>query len=82
MRGHLNEYRRMRDMQTELDELTARSQALGSVIVGRDVLGDVGDERLLVADVPVEVLAGLEVNAALRLDIREDRHPLRPDQPL
>ena len=45
---------------------------VGSVIVGRDVLGDVGDERLLVADVPVEVLAGLEVNAALRLDIRED----------
>ena len=28
MRSHLNEYRRMRDMQTELDELTARSQAL------------------------------------------------------
>lgn len=44
----------------------------GGVVVGRDVLCDVGDERLLVADVPVEVLAGLEVNAALRLDVRED----------
>ena len=53
MRGHLNEYRRMRDMQTELDELTARSQALTDKI---ELARELPATILAQASIPVEGL--------------------------
>ena len=53
MRGHLNEYRRMRDMQTELDELTARSQALTDKI---ELARELPATILAQATIPVEGL--------------------------
>ena len=53
MRSHLNEYRRMRDMQTELDELTARSQALTDKI---ELARELPATILAQATIPVEGL--------------------------
>ncbi len=53
MRSHLNEYRRMRDMQTELDELTARSQALTDKI---ELARELPATILAQASIPVEGL--------------------------
>ena len=53
MRGHLNEYRRMRDMQTELDELTAKSQALTDKI---ELARELPATILAQASIPVEGL--------------------------
>lgn len=53
MRSHLNEYRRMRDMQTELDELTARSQALTDKI---ELARELPAVILAQASIPVEGL--------------------------
>lgn len=53
MRGHLNEYRRMRDMQTELDELIARSQALTEKI---ELARELPATILAQATIPVEGL--------------------------
>ena len=53
MRSHLNEYRRMREMQTELDELTARSQALTDKI---ELARELPATILAQATIPVEGL--------------------------
>ena len=53
MRSHLNEYRRMRDMQTELDELTAKSQALTDKI---ELARELPATILAQASIPVEGL--------------------------
>ena len=53
MRSHLNEYRRMRDMQTELDELTARSQVLTDKI---ELARELPATILAQASIPVEGL--------------------------
>lgn len=53
MRRHLNEYRRMRDMQTELDELTARSQELTDKI---ELARELPATILAQATIPVEGL--------------------------
>lgn len=53
MRSHLNEYRRMRDMQTELDKLTARSQALTDKI---ELARELPATILAQATIPVEGL--------------------------
>lgn len=53
MRSHLNEYRRMRDMQTELDELTAKSQALTDKI---ELARELPATILAQATIPVEGL--------------------------
>lgn len=53
MRSHLNEYRRMRDMQTELDELTAKTQALTDKI---ELARELPATILAQASIPVEGL--------------------------
>ena len=53
MRSHLNEYRRMRDMQTELDELTEKSQALTDKI---ELARELPATILAQATIPVEGL--------------------------
>ena len=53
MRSHLNEYRRMQDMQTELEELTARSQALTDKI---ELARELPASILAQASIPVEGL--------------------------
>lgn len=53
MRSHLNEYRRMRDMQTELDELTAKSQALTDKI---ELARELPATILAQASIPVDGL--------------------------
>ena len=53
MRSHLNEYRRMRDMQTELDELIAKSQALTDKI---ELARELPATILAQASIPVEDL--------------------------
>lgn len=53
MRSHLNEYRRMRDMQAELDELTVRSQALTDKI---ELARELPATILAQASIPVEGL--------------------------
>ena len=61
MRSHLNEYRRMRDMQTELDELTASSQALTDKI---ELARELPAAILAQASIPVE---GLTVEGGVPL---------------
>ena len=53
MRSHLNEYRRMRGMQTELDELTAKAQALTDKI---ELARELPATILAQASIPVEGL--------------------------
>lgn len=53
MRGHLNEYRRMRDMQAELEDLTAKSQALTDKI---ELARELPAAILAQASIPVEGL--------------------------
>lgn len=53
MRGHLNEYRRMRDMQTELEDLTAKSQALTDKI---ELARELPASILAQASIPVDGL--------------------------
>lgn len=53
MRGHLNEYRRMRDMQAELEDLTANSQALTDKI---ELARELPAAILAQASIPVEGL--------------------------
>ena len=53
MRSHLNEYRRMQDMQTELEELTARSQALTDKI---ELARELPAAILAQASIPVDGL--------------------------
>lgn len=61
MRSHLNEYRRMRDMQTELDELTEKSQALTDKI---ELARELPAAILAQATIPVE---GLTVEGGVPL---------------
>ena len=53
MRSHLNEYRRMQGMQTELDELTAKAQALTDKI---ELARELPATILAQASIPVEGL--------------------------
>lgn len=53
MRSHLNEYRRMRDMQAELEDLTAKSQALTDKI---ELARELPAAILAQASIPVEGL--------------------------
>lgn len=53
MRSHLSEYRRMRDMQTELDKLTEKSQALTDKI---ELARELPATILAQATIPVEGL--------------------------
>jgi len=53
MRSHLNEYRRMRGMKTELDELTAKAQALTDKI---ELARELPATILAQASIPVEGL--------------------------
>ena len=42
------------------------------VIAGWDILGNISDESLLVADIPVDILPGLEIDSVFRLNIIQD----------
>lgn len=61
MRSHLNEYRRMRDMQAELEDLTARSQALTDKI---ELARELPAAILAQATIPVD---GLTVEGGVPL---------------